>query len=255
MSAFSSYYDWLAAAIAVLIVVVTIVVGKMVLFRISAIRETVERDARENREKRTHKDKYYRQRLKSSQQIALGFNLIFALAVLPFIATLEAESPWRIALDIFLILMVYDFFYYLMHRFLFHGQSYFKRVHGIHHMARSRVSSVDSLLLHPLEIFLGIALYYLVTVGFAIGYGERLHATTLAFGWVIYTQLNIINHGRIDLDRFPWKTLNWIAMKHDAHHLSMSHGNYATITLLFDWIFGTLEVHPRERLAAGEQGS
>jgi sterol desaturase/sphingolipid hydroxylase (fatty acid hydroxylase superfamily) len=63
---------------------------------------------------------------------------------------------------------------------------------------------------------------------------------------IIYTQLNQINHCRIDLDKAPWKTLNWIAMKHDAHHLDMHKGNYATITLLYDWLFGTLETHPLE---------
>ncbi len=246
MSALGLIYDWQAAGIAVLVAIGTIAVGRAIFFHIPAIRETVAYDTRENEEKIDKKDKYYRKRLKSSLQIGVGFNLAFVFIVLPFIVTLRAQSPWRVALDIFLILMVYDFFYYLMHRFLFHKQNYFKKIHGVHHMARSRVSSKDAYLLHPVEIFLGIALYYLVTIGFVLTSGERLQATTVAFGFVVYSQLNLINHARIDLDKFPWKTLNWVAMKHDAHHLSMRHGNYATITLLFDWLFGTLETHPRE---------
>ena len=246
MSAVDIVYNWQAAGVAVLVAVATIVLGKAILFRIPAIRETVANDERENQRKISGKEKYYRKRLKSSRQIGIGFNLVFVVAVLPFIVTLQIQPFWQVALHIFFILMIYDLLYYSMHRFIFHKQKYFKKMHGVHHMARSRVSSTDSYLLHPLEIFLGIALYYVVTLAFFLVLGEPLHALTLAFGFVVYSQLNIINHGRIDLNTFPWKTLNWIAMKHDAHHLSMNHGNYATITLLFDWMFGTLETHPRE---------
>ena len=148
--------------------------------------------------------------------------------------------------------MVYDFFYYLMHRFLFHGQGYFRRVHAVHHQARSRVSSIDSHLLHPWELFLGIALFYVVTVSMALIMGQPFHVATIVITSVIYTQLNQVNHCRVDLDSFPWRTLNWIAIRHDAHHLDMHKGNYATITLLYDWLFGTLETHPLEQTAEPE---
>ena len=142
--------------------------------------------------------------------------------------------------------MVYDFFYYLTHRFVFHGKGYFRKVHAVHHQARSRVSSIDSFLLHPAEIFIGIALFYVVTAILCLISGGPFHVATMVITSVIYTQLNQINHCRIDLKGFPWTTLNWIAMKHDAHHQDMHKGNYATITLLFDWLFGTLETHPLE---------
>ena len=32
----------------------------------------------------------------------------------------------------------------------------------------------------------------------------------------------------------------------------MHKGNYATITLLYDWLFGTLETHPLEQAAEPE---
>ena len=76
--------------------------------------------------------------------------------------------------------------------------------------------------------------------------GEPFHVATIVITMVIYTQLNQVNHCLINLEGFPWRSLNWIAMKHDAHHLDMHKGNYATITLLYDWMFGTLETHPRE---------
>ncbi len=89
----------------------------------------------------------------------------------------------------------------------------------------------------------------MVTLGYAIAVGHPFHVATIVLTSIIYTQLNQINHCRIDLEGFPWRTLNWIAMKHDAHHLDMHKGNYATITLLYDWLFGTLEVHPMENKA------
>ena len=150
------------------------------------------------------------------------------------------------AWNLFLILMVYDFFYYLMHRFLFHGKGYFRRVHAVHHQARSP-TSIDSLLLHPLEAFMGVFLFVLVTsllAGiFTIMQGEvfHFHVVTLVLAMVIYTQLNQVNHVHMELDYFPYKTLNWIAAKHAVHHIDMHKGNYATITLLFDKVFGTLD--------------
>jgi sterol desaturase/sphingolipid hydroxylase (fatty acid hydroxylase superfamily) len=35
--------------------------------------------------------------------------------------------------------------------------------------------------------------------------------------------------------------MNYAARMHHNHHARFSGGNYATITLLFDWMFGTLD--------------
>ena len=246
-------YDWMAGLASVALIIGIVVIGQMIFFRIPAIARTRELNNAQNRDKWRNKGNKYQHRVKSSQKIGLAFTLGFYLLVLPFIVTLEPQPLWKILLDVFLVLMIYDFFYYLTHRYLFHGQGYFRRVHAVHHQARSRVSSIDSHLLHPWEIFIGIALFYIVTVAMALVYGEPFHFTTIVITSVVYTQLNQINHCRIDLDSRPWKTLNWIAMKHDAHHLDMHKGNYATITLLYDWLFGTLETHPLE--LAGEESA
>jgi sterol desaturase/sphingolipid hydroxylase (fatty acid hydroxylase superfamily) len=76
--------------------------------------------------------------------------------------------------------------------------------------------------------------------------GEPFNVATIVITSIIYTQINQLNHCRIDLHTFPWRTVNWIAIRHDAHHIDMHKGNYATITLLYDWLFGTLEVNPIE---------
>ena len=240
------HYNWLAALVTVGLIIGLTFIGRKIAFSIPAIAKTRDMDVDQNKQKWRNKADKYQLRVPISQKIGLGFNLAFFVLVLPFIVSLDAQPVWRILLDVFLVLMIYDFFYYLTHRFLFHGQGYLRRVHAVHHQARSRVSSIDSYLLHPWEIFIGIALFYVVTTSYAIAAGQPFQVATLVITSVIYTQINQINHCRIDIDKPQWKVLNWIAIKHDAHHLDMHKGNYATITLLYDWLFGTLETHPME---------
>lgn len=239
-------YNWLAGLVTFASIIAIVMVGQAIVFRIPAIAKTRELNNGQNKDKWRNKAKKYHHRVKSSQKIGLGVNLVFYIGIMPFLVTLDSQPLYKIALQVFLIMMIYDLFYYLMHRFLFHGQGYFRQVHAVHHQARSRVSSIDSHLLHPTEIVMGITLFYVVTVSMALLSGEPFHASTIVLANVIYTQLNQINHCRIDLHTAPWKTLNWIAIRHDAHHIDMHKGNYATITLFYDWLFGTLETHPLE---------
>jgi sterol desaturase/sphingolipid hydroxylase (fatty acid hydroxylase superfamily) len=239
-------YNWMAGLITMGLIIGLTVIGNLIVFRIPAIAKTRELNNEQNKEKwRTKADKYHH-RVKASQKIGAGFTLVFYFLVQPFIVTTAAQPVWKVLLDVVIILMVYDFFYYLTHRFVFHGKGYFRKVHAVHHQARSRVSSIDSHLLHPAEIFIGISLFYVVTTGYALAQGHAFYFPTIVITSIIYTQLNQINHCRIDLDTAPWRTLNWIAIKHDAHHQDMHRGNFSTITLLYDWLFGTVETHPLE---------
>lgn len=220
-------------------VVAIMVLLRYTVFKIPAVAQTYAFNKEENKKKWKAKE-IYKQRTKSSERVSLGTNAIFILFILPFFVTFETQPVWKILLDIFLLLMVYDFFYYLMHRFLFHGTGYFKKVHGIHHQARSP-TSVDALLLHPMEAFLGVALFMVVTVLLALILQEPFHVLTLIVSMSLYTMINQLNHVKMDLHTFPFQPFTWMAHKHSLHHIDMSHGNYATITLLFDKIFGTYE--------------
>ena len=42
-------------------------------------------------------------------------------------------------------------------------------------------------------------------------------------------------------DTFPFRWLNYAAKMHHYHHARFTGGNFATITLLYDWLFGTLD--------------
>lgn len=234
-------YNWLASLVTLVASLAIAALARVVLFRIPALKQARAHDHAENRRKIRGKPDRYKGRMKSSQLISLITNVVFFVGILPFFVTFEGQSVATIGLHIFLILMVYDFFYYLTHRFLFHGQGYFRKVHAVHHQARTRVSSVDSFLLHPWEVFIGIALFFAVTAALGLVLQTSFHVSTIIITTLVYTQLNQINHARIDLDKAPWKTLRWIALSHDAHHINMHKGNYATITLLYDYLFGTLE--------------
>jgi sterol desaturase/sphingolipid hydroxylase (fatty acid hydroxylase superfamily) len=234
-------YNWLAAIVTIASIILIVAAGRFLLFRIPAFQRAVEFNTSERKRKWRDLGHKYHHRIKSSQKIGLITNLFFFVVLLPLIVTLEPRSVGKVLLDAFVVLMVYDFFYYVTHRFLFHGKGYFRRVHAVHHQARSRISSVDAFLLHPLEAIIGIALFYVVTVAIALITGEPFHAASIVITYVVFTQINQLNHTRIDLPYPPFRTINRIAIMHDAHHIDMHKGNYATITLLYDWLFGTLE--------------
>jgi sterol desaturase/sphingolipid hydroxylase (fatty acid hydroxylase superfamily) len=71
----------------------------------------------------------------------------------------------------------------------------------------------------------------------------------MAVATLLFTQLNTINHAWIELPRFPYRTVTRITRIHAAHHVDMNHGNYATLTTLYDRLFGTYET-PVSREAA-----
>ncbi|MEM6294157.1 MAG: sterol desaturase family protein [Myxococcota bacterium] len=133
------------------------------------------------------------------------------------------------------ILLVYDFFYYLMHRFAFHGVGWLKRVHAVHHMVRAP-TAIESLFLHPLETFLG---QFLLTV-VACGFGP-VHPLVWGGILFVHSNLNIIVHAGLDIPVPGLRMLSALSRKHAKHHVSMRGGNFASLTPLWDILFGTAE--------------
>jgi len=176
-------------------------------------------------------------------RIGLAFSSTGAMALITGGCYLFQDSlfhmrdiPWYIMLlEAVAVVLIYDFAYYFLHRYPFHEWKLLRRVHSIHHAARNP-RTIDSLLLHPLETVLGIALLFgaILLVG-------GVHFWTFAPIFVVYTTLNIFNHAGIAVPHFPFKTIGTLAIKHDKHHHSMLSGNYASVTPLPDMIFGTVE--------------
>lgn len=168
--------------------------------------------------------------------------VIFVL-IMPFCLTLEPLPWWNLLLDIFVILMFYDFFYYLTHRFLFHDSAFLggplKWVHAVHHRQHNPCR-MDSSYIHPLEVALGLGLYVASIAVLSLLMG-KFHVATIVISWIAFSQINLHNHDLWESDRFPFKYLNFAAQMHHNHHTRFTGGNFATISPLYDWMFGSLD--------------
>ena len=169
----------------------------------------------------------------------IGYLVNYSL-ILPLTITVEFASIWNVLFSVFIILMVYDFFYYLMHRFLFHGDiHFFKTVHAVHHQMKNP-SRGDSSYLHWLEGTMGVLLFGFTVGGLSLIFGKFDLVSIVITMW-LYQEINLHNHAIFETKTFPFKTLHKISADHHRHHVSFNKGNYSSITLLYDWIFGTYE--------------
>jgi len=175
----------------------------------------------------------WRVRLNIGVSVTLIFGVMFGLG--KYLYYDHAIPVWRFLLEVVTVILIYDFAYYFMHRYLFHEWKILRGVHSVHHAARNP-RYIDSLLLHPVETFMGLSLFF-----GAVALVGGVHIYTIGVLFAAYTAFNILNHSGVDVPHFPFKTLGVLAAKHDRHHHSMISGNYASITPLPDVIFGTVE--------------
>lgn len=231
------HYDWQASLALLALAIVITKVGKWLAFKVPALARERELNFAADQPKIAMEK--YPPIIAATRKIGLLSNLLFFVVIAPFFVSLQSQSVVTVVVGIVTILMVYDFFYYLTHRFIFHGHSFMRQVHALHHQARNP-THIDAYYVHPLETFIGISLFMgtIALLGAVMG---PFTIVTVAIPYVIFQQLNIVNHTHIELDRFPYKTLHWITAKHTVHHENMHKGNYATITLLYDKLFGTLD--------------
>lgn len=182
--------------------------------------------------------------------------VIFGL-ILPFCLTLAPVAWWRVLVDIFVILMVYDFFYYVTHRFLFHAGGPFNGplmwVHAVHHRQHNPCKA-DSSYIHPIEVAVGLGLYVATIALLSLLMG-KFHVATIVITWVAFSEINLHNHNLWESDRFPFRYLNYVSKMHHNHHARFTGGNYATITLFYDWLFGTLDHGNNERQQVRTKGA
>ena len=230
-------YDWKAALVFVATLIGMTWVLRFLIFKIPAYQSMRELNREADRPKLA-RDKY-KKIVKENGTVGLWTNLVFYVAVLPFCVSLDSRPLWGYLLQIVLVLMVFDFFYYLTHRFVFHGKLLL-RVHALHHQAL-KPTYIDALYVHPLETFIGLVLFLGSIPLVAFLFGGPLSAVSIAIATLIFTQVNTLNHVYVNLPRFPFKTVDRITSLHAAHHVNMKQGNFATLTMLYDWLFGTLE--------------
>lgn len=168
--------------------------------------------------------------------------VIFGL-IIPFCLTIAPQPWWRVLRDIVIILLVYDFFYYLVHRFLFHDGGFLGGpliwVHAVHHQQLNPCRK-DASYIHPLEVAMGLGLY-VGTIFVLSRFMGNFHVVTIVITWVAFSVINQHNHNLWTVNHFPFRYLNYMSVMHHNHHAKFTGGNFATISLLFDWMFGTLD--------------
>jgi sterol desaturase/sphingolipid hydroxylase (fatty acid hydroxylase superfamily) len=230
-------YDWMAALVFLGTLFLLTAVGRFLAFKVPALQRMRELNIEADQRKMSRKS--FRLAVKVNNRAGLITNLVFFVAILPFSVNLESRPLWRHAIDIVAVLMTFDFFYYLTHRFLFHGKP-LRKIHALHHQVR-QPTHIDALFVHPLETSIGLGLFLGSIPLIAVLAGGPLSAFSTAVAMLVFTQANIINHAYVNLPHFPFKTLDSITSIHAAHHVDMNRGNFATLTMLYDWLFGTLE--------------
>jgi sterol desaturase/sphingolipid hydroxylase (fatty acid hydroxylase superfamily) len=173
----------------------------------------------------------------------VGFIVIIFALILPFCLTAEPQPWWNVLLDVAVVLMVYDFFYYLMHRFMFHDSQFLGGplmwVHAVHHRQHNPCRN-DSSYIHPIEVAMGLGLFVATIFGLSFLMGN-FHVVTLVAAWVAFSQINLHNHTLWESDHFPFKYMSYLSRMHHNHHARFTGGNFATISLLYDWMFGTID--------------
>lgn len=239
-SLLASYHWQLSLYAAVGIALVTFL-GKHLFLLVPTFRAEHERNETARKEKMA-KPRYAENQKWNRKWGLVYWVTIFGL-VLPFCLTLAPQPWWQVLRDIAVILLFYDFFYYLVHRFLFHDGGFLGGplmwVHAVHHRQHNPCRQ-DSSYIHPLEVAMGLGLYAASIFVLSRLMGP-FHVATIVITWVAFSQINLHNHDLWQTDRFPFRYLATMSRMHHNHHARFTGGNFATITLLYDWMFGTLD--------------
>ena len=151
------------------------IVGKRLAFSVPALGKM--RALNKEKDKERWIQEKYPPVVRATQKVGLYLNITFFSLILPFCVIASPQPVWEILLDIFIILMFYDFFYYMAHRFWFHGQGPMRKIHAVHHQARNP-SYLDAHYVHPLETFIGLGLYMVSIVVLAALLGP-FHIATI----------------------------------------------------------------------------
>jgi sterol desaturase/sphingolipid hydroxylase (fatty acid hydroxylase superfamily) len=240
-------YDWLAALAFIASLVLMTMGLRWAIWRVPEFAEL--REQNEQADKPKMDRKAFREAVKVNNKSGLYTNIGFYILILPFAVSFDARPLWQHLLEIVGILAIFDFMYYLTHRFVFHDGP-LRKVHALHHQAR-KPSFIDSLYVHPLETFIGLSLFLLSIPIVALIEGAPLNFFSAAVATLVFTQINTLNHTWTKLPPRNWvfRTVDYITGVHHAHHVDMNHGNYATLTMVYDKLFGTFE-EPVKREAA-----
>lgn len=234
-------YRWQLSLIALAAIVALPLIATQLLTLIPAISQTRKLN-RDVAAQRVTRDQYQPIQRRSMFWGIIVQLIMFGL-VMPFVITSQAQPWWLIVTHVIAILMVYDFIYYLTHRFVFHdggfGPGPLIWVLSVHHRQHNPCR-MDSNYLHPLETAIGTGLYCGTIGGLGWLMGD-FHVITLVITSIAFAEVNLHNHDRMEASHPPFRYLKYASDMHHVHHRKFNAGNFATITLFYDWLFGTYD--------------
>jgi sterol desaturase/sphingolipid hydroxylase (fatty acid hydroxylase superfamily) len=219
---------------AVVLIAILAISGLLVPVLIALARTDFARrhKVREDRPHRIAPAVYWRGLLANSV-VSGGILVVVPLTLGSYLFVEKPVGVWRALGEAAAILLLYDLGYYLLHRFLFHEWSVGRRIHAVHHTIRTPYAR-DSLYIHPIETASGVGLLLACTA--IVG---PVGMSSFALALLTYSFLNVFIHSSFDVRVFPLRTLTALVRNHDTHHESMKSGYYASITPLWDVVFGT----------------
>ena len=142
-------------------------------------------------------------------------------------------SIFKISLQLFLILIFDDTFFYFLHRSMHENKYIYSKIHKIHHRANSPIP-IDYIYVHPLEWMSGFIGPF---IGILCMGGVSIYTFWLYLFIRNFHELGI--HSGIKTSYFlsfiPFYGTN---EHHDIHHAKRD-GNYSSTFLLWDYIFKT----------------
>lgn len=235
-------YNWQLAFLALVPILFLARIVSFFSRRLSPVlREEFDRDIAAF-QKKMENERYAKNQKKYLLQSLLIYLGSFSVTV-PFAITIAFQPWWQILISSFIILMAYDFLYYLFHRFVLHDSRLFKgplvKIHGIHHRERHPVAN-DVAHVHWFEVALVQLLFVIVYWLYMYFFGS-VHIVTVLITWILSQELHRHNHSRWYKDGGPFKYAKYVADLHRAHHIRFNGGNFGVMSPLFDWLFGTLD--------------
>ena len=143
-------------------------------------------------------------------------------------------------IKLFLFEIIFDFFHYVMHRFM---HIYFRRIHGVHHNQKQKLVPLDTFVQHPIDIICTNMIPFICSIYLINGYHEYKYISA----YKLYTEIAGHSGGLEDSSTTCFPLCVYIprvmdiqlsVRDHTMHH-QVGKGNYSKRFTLWDKLFGT----------------
>lgn len=167
----------------------------------------------------------------------------FSLSSLESVFYWDPKSLPILALEIFVLSLVDDAYFYAFHRWMHENKWVYKKVHLQHHRAFTPVP-IEYIYVHPFEWIGGSGGIFFGALTLFLFEGGQISAYTFLTYAAIRSLHELDIHSGIRSKVFP-KALPFIGSTehHDLHHSKPNSGNYGSTYLFWDILFKTRATH------------